>query len=183
MVLLIIAVSLFIAGTALWILPRNSRLLWKLLGRVAGTLFLCASPLIFLLFLIDMSGMCGRYDFPQKSSRDGAYAARVSEEDCGAVDSFHSSVEIWRMRQGVFARIFGKQGHSTTVFTIGNDPRLIDLQWKDDHTLFIRYPKDSSDGAEFSCMSQSGAIHIDCVAYKPDYNKPVGEMPTPHHIW
>jgi hypothetical protein len=42
-------------------------------------------------------------------------------------------------RQGFFAQLFGKRGQSTTLFTVGHDPRLIDLSWKDDRTLLIRY--------------------------------------------
>lgn len=34
-------------------------------------------------------------------------------------------------------------GHGTTVFTIGDDPRLIQLEWKGNDKLVIRYPKDS----------------------------------------
>lgn len=176
MVLLIIAISLLGAAIALWVLPRNSRLRWKLLGRGAAGFLGCASALTFLLFLFGLAA-CGRYEFPPIPSRDGNFVARVSEEDCGAVDSFHSSVDLWRRRQGLSARIFGKQGHTSTVFTVGNDPRLIGLSWKDDRTLLIRYPNDSRDPTEFRCQSQFGAIHIDCVGYTPNYSKPVGEMP------
>lgn len=176
MVLLIITISLLGAAIVLWVLPRNSRLLWKLLGRGAAGFLVCASALTFLLFLFGV-GMCGRYEFPPVPSRDGQFVARVSEEDCGAVDSFHRSVELWRKRQGLSARIFGKRGHSSTVFTLGNDPRLIDLSWKDDRTLLIRYPNDSRDPAEFRCQSRLGAIHIECVGHTPDYSKAVGEMP------
>jgi hypothetical protein len=47
-------------------------------------------------------------------------------------------------RQGFFAQLFCKRGQSTTLFTVGHDPRLIDLSWKDDRTLLIRYPSDSA---------------------------------------
>lgn len=176
MALLITAVLLIGAAIALWVLPRNSRWHWKLLGRITAGLLMCASALTLLLFLFGI-GMCGRYEFPPISSRDGKFVARVSEEDCGATDSFHSSVQLWQDRQGFSARIFGKQGHATTVLTIGNDPRLIDLSWKEDRTLLIRYPNNSRDPAEFSCRSKYGTIHVDCVGYTPDPNKPVGMMP------
>lgn len=176
MVLLIIAVLLIGGAIGLWLLPRKSRWYWKVLGRVAAGFLVCASALTFLLYLFGV-GMCGRYEFSQVVSRDGIFVARVSEEDCGAVDSFHSSVELWRKRQGLSARIFGKRGHSHTVFTVGNDPRLIELSWKDDRTLLIRYPNNSRDPAEFRCQSQFGDIHIECVGYTADYSKPVGQMP------
>jgi len=110
-------------------------------------------------------------------SEDGKYVAQVSEEDCGALDSFHSSVQLWQDRQGLSARIFGKQRNATTVFTIGNDPRLIDLSWKDDRTLLIRYPGASRDPAGFRCQAQWGTIHIECTGYTPDPSKPIGVMP------
>lgn len=176
MALLIVGALLVAAAIALWVLPRNSRWHWKRLGRLAAGILACASALTLLLFLLS-GAMCGRYEFPSISSRDGKLAAEVSEEDCGAVDSFHSSVHLWRGRQGIFAHLFGKREHSTTVFTVGHDPRLIDISWKDDRTLLIRYPSDSRYPAEFRCQSQWEGIQIECVGYAPDYNKPIGKMP------
>jgi len=181
MTLLILSALLIGAAIAMWRLPRNSRWQWKLLGRVAAGILMCTSVSTLLLFLFGL-GMCSRYDFPPISPRDGKFAAEVSEEDCGAVDSFHSSVQLWQNRQGLSARLFGTRGHSTTVFAVGHDPRLIDLSWKEDRTLLIRYPNDSRNPAEFRCQSQWGGIHIDCVGYTPDYSKPIGEMP-PVHRW
>jgi len=93
------------------------------------------------------------------------------------VDSFHSSVNLWQHREGFFAHLFGKRARSTTVFTVGHDPRLIDLSWKDDRTLLIRYPSDSRNPAEFWCQSQWEGMRVECVGYIPDYSKPVGKMP------
>src|SRR5439155_20704475 len=49
------------------------------------------------------------------------------EEDCGAVDSFHSSVELWRYRHGISSKLFGNQKDLTTVLQVGHDPRLLSL--------------------------------------------------------
>lgn len=176
MVLLLVAGLLAATAVALWYLPRNSRRLWKLTARIAAGVLICASALPLLGFLFS-SAMCGRYEFPPLSSRDGKLAAEVSEEDCGAVDSFHSSVNLWQHREGFFAHLFGKRARSTTVFTVGHDPRLIDLSWKDDRTLLIRYPSDSRNPAEFWCQSQWEGMRVECVGYIPDYSKPVGKMP------
>jgi len=169
MALLLVAALLAATAIALWYLPRNSRRLWKLTARIAAGLLICASALPLLGFLFS-SAMCGRYEFPPISSRDGKLAAGVSEKDCGAVDSFHSSVNLWQHQEGFFA-------HSTTVFTVGHDPRLIDLSWKDDRTLLIRYPSDFRSPAEFWCQSQWEGIRVECVGYVPDYSKPLGKMP------
>src|ERR1700733_4482725 len=123
MALLVIGALLAATAIGLWLLPRNSRWHWKLLGRMASGILMCGSALTLLLFLFS-GAMCGRYEFPPISSRDGKLAADVSEQDCGATDSFHSSVHLWRDRQGFFAHLFGKRGHSTTVFAVGHDPRL-----------------------------------------------------------
>jgi hypothetical protein len=169
-------VILVTIATGLWYLPRNAARRWKLAARVASVLVLCASMLPLLAFLFG-SAMCGRYDFPPILSRDGRLAAEVTEEDCGAVDSFHSSVSLWQRREGFFARLFGARAHSATIFKLGHDPRLIDVSWKDDRTLLIRYPSDYDNFAEFRCESQWQEIRIECVGYTPDYSKPLGEMP------
>ncbi len=183
MVLLLIAGLLVAIAVALWFLPRNSSRLWKLTARITAGVLVCASALPLLGFLFG-SVMCGRYEFPPISSRDGRLTAEVSEEDCGAVDSFHSSVKLSRPREGFFAHWFGKRGQSTTVFTVGHDPRLIDLSWSDDRILMIRYPSDYRNPAEFWCQSQWEGIRIDCVGYPPDYSKPVGQMPPVHRgLW
>jgi len=183
MTLLIVGALLIAAAIALWLLPRNSRWHWKLLGRLVAGILMCASALTVLLFFIG-SAMCGRYEFPPILSSDRKLAAEVSDEDCGATDSFHSSVNLWRDRQGFFAHLFGRRGQSTTVFTVGHDPRLIDLSWRNDHTLLIRYPSDSRDPAEFRCQAKWEGVQIECVGYTPDYNKPVGKMPpVQRRLW
>jgi hypothetical protein len=47
-------------------------------------------------------------------------------------------------RQGFFAQLFGKRGQSTTLFTVGHDPRLMTSRGRMDRTLLIRYPSDSA---------------------------------------
>jgi hypothetical protein len=175
MALLIVGALLIAAAIALWLLPRKSRWHWKLPMRIGAAVLMCASGLTVLLFLF--GSLCGRYEFPPISSRDGKLTAQLSEEDCGATDSFHSSLELWQTRGGLLRRVFGGRRHLTTVFTVGHDPRLIELSWKDDRTLVIRYPSDSRNPDEFRCQSQWEGIQIECVGYAPDYSKPVGKMP------
>jgi hypothetical protein len=176
MVILITAALLIGATFALWFLPRNSRWFWRLLGRAGAAVLFCASMLTLLLFLFGFAA-CGRYEFPPVPSRDGRLIGQVCEEDCGATDSFHSYVKLWKKRQGPLAWLFGNQANAATVFTVGSDPRDIVLTWMDDRTLLIRYPNDSRDPTEFRCQPQWGTIRIDCVRYSPDSSRPVGEMP------
>jgi hypothetical protein len=183
MVLLLVAGVLAAAASSLWYLPRNKRLLLKLTARIPAGVLMCASLLTLLGFLFS-EAMCGQYEFPLISSTDGKLFAQVNEVDCGAVDHFHSSVQLWRDRQDFFAHILGKRGHSMTVMTVSHDPRLINLLWKDDRTLLIRYPSDSHYPAEFRCLSQWESIQIECVGYAPDYSRPVGEMlPVHRGLW
>ena len=178
--LLLIASLLVAVGGILWFLPRNSRWRWKLPIRIAAGVFACASALTLLLFLFS-GAMCGRYDFPPISSDDGKLTAQVSEEDCGALDSFHSSVQLWRDGRGSL-HLFGKRQHSNTVFAVGHDPRLIELGRKNNRRLLIRYPSDSHNPDEFRCQSEWEGIQIECVGYAPNYSNPVSEMP-PVHRW
>jgi hypothetical protein len=176
MVLLLSAGLLAAVAFALWYVTRKSRRYWKLSARVVAVALTCISALTLLLFLFT-AGMCGRYDFPSVSSADGRLIAQVSEEDCGAMDSFHSSIQLWREKQGTSAHLFGKRRHSMTVFTVGHDPRLLELEWKDARTLLIRYPNDSRNLDEFRCQSRWDDVQIECIAYTPDYSKPAVEMP------
>jgi len=104
-VLLLVARLLVATVVALRYLSRNRRILWKLRAGIDARVPICASalPLLGLLF---SSAVCGGYDLPPISSRDGKLVAEVSEEDCGAVDSFHSSVNLWQRREGFFAHLF-----------------------------------------------------------------------------
>jgi hypothetical protein len=74
-------------------------------------------------------------------------------------------------------------GHGTTVFTIGDDPRLIQLEWKGNDKLVIRYPKDSGYPPEFRCQSNWNEVQVECIAYAPDYNKPLAKMPPVKKSW
>ena len=58
------------------------------------------------------------------------------------------------------AQLFGKRGQSTTLFTVGHDPRLIDLSWKDDRTLLIRYPSDSAILPNFAVNRNGKAFKL-----------------------
>ena len=175
MVLLLFTGLSAAVAVALWHLTRKSQRYWKLSARIGAVALTCISALTLLGFLF-RGAMCGRYDFPPVSSADGRLIAQVSEVDCGAVDSFHSSVQLWREKQGISAHLFGKREHSMTVFTIGHDPQLLELEWKG-RMLLIHYPNDSRSLDEFRCQSKWDDVQIDCIAYTPDYSKPVAKMP------
>lgn len=183
MALLLVAGLLAATAAVLWYLPRKRRTFWKLTGRIAAGVLICASALALLGFLF-RGAMCGQYKFPPVSSGDGKRLAQVSEEDCGAVGHFHSSVQLWLSRQGFFAHILGRRGRSTTVFTVGHDPRLIDLAWKDNRTLVIRFPNDSRYIEEYRCETGWDGVRIECIGYVPDYGKPVAKMlPVQRWLW
>jgi hypothetical protein len=176
MLLLVAGLCLVAIAVSLWYWTRNSRTQWKVLARIGAVALAGISALTLLLFLFS-GAMCGRYDFDPVSSSDGRLMAQVSEEDCGAVDSFHSSVQLWRENRDIFSKLFGKRGYSKTVFTVGHDPRLLKLEWKSARTMLIQYPNDSRSLGEFRCQTQWDDVQIECVAYTPDYSKPVGKMP------
>jgi hypothetical protein len=174
--LTLLGAALLAAGAAVgvWVIGQPRRKPLKIVARITAGVLASGAALFTLCFLF-LGAMCGRYDFPLVVSPDGYIVAGLSEEDCGAVDSFHSSVELWHKR--TLLHPFG--GSHSTVFTVSNDPRSIDLEWIGPRALAIRYPNDSRNPEEFSCQSQSGDVRIECIGYVPDYGKPVVKMPAP----
>src|SRR5262249_22049598 len=94
------------AAVALWWISRRWQRCWKVLGRTGSLALMAWSAFLVLLYSFG-AAMCGHYDFPAVVSPDGLKTASVSEEDCGATDSFHSSVQLWERNSGV-----------STIFTI-----------------------------------------------------------------
>jgi hypothetical protein len=174
-IVLIVGLLLAAMSAFLWYLTRSSQRVWKVSARVAAVMLACISALSLLLFLFT-GAMCGRYEFPPVPSTDGRVVAQVEEEDCGAVDSFHSSVQLLRHKRGAFVSLF-RLGEPTTVLTIGHDPRLIGLEWADASTLRIRYPDNYRDPTEFRCQGQWEDVQIQCIPYNPEHRKAVGQMP------
>jgi len=64
-----------------------------------------------------------------------------------------------------------------SIFASGDDPRLVQVEWKGTNLLVIRYPNDSNRLDELRCRSQWGDVQIQCISYTPDYTKPVAKMP------
>ena len=164
------------AAIGLWHLRRHFQRVGRLFATIGAVALASMFALLMLLFVFG-GAMCGRYDFSPVSSPDGLRVASVSEEDCGAVDSFHSSVQLSRRERGGFLNAFRTRVHSATVFRVGHDPRLLELKWKGANVLIIRYPNDSRSPEEFGCQSEWDNVQIECVGYAPDYSKRVGQMP------
>lgn len=173
-IVLIIALALSGISAALWCLAGGWRTPWKLPLRGGAVLLAFASALLTLIGLFGFV-MCGRYDFAPVSSPDGRAVARVREEDCGAMDSFHSSVQLQLKKEGPFRDLF--RGRSAEVFTIASSPRSLDLEWSGPDTLVIHYPNYSREPDEFSCRSRLGRIRIECVPYASGYGNRTETMP------
>jgi len=173
MTLLLVAGILLASAVGLWRFSRRWKRLWKVVTRIGAIVLALVSPVLVLLFLL-RGVMCGRYDFPAVQAPDGSWVASVSEEDCGATDSFHSSVQIWR--RGWYTLLTPSERLHHTVFAIEHDPRLVQLEWKGRDLLVIRYPNDSRSADDF-CRSQWYNVQVQCVSYAPDYSKPVANMP------
>jgi hypothetical protein len=120
----------------------------------------------------------GDTTFPQLHRQMEVEWPSVSEQDCGAVDSFHSAVQLRKPNRATFFHPFGRSRvHPTTVFTVGHDPRLLKLEWAGPHALVIRYPNDSRSPEEFRCESQWEDVQIKRIPFVPDYSTPVAKMP------
>jgi hypothetical protein len=173
----IAAVLLAAAGIGLWRLSRGWKKPLKILTRIGAVSIILVSPVLLLAFLTS-GAMCGRYDFPSVRAGNGDWIAGVSEEDCGAVDSFHSFVEIWSSRHTVL-NPFASRLLGDTVFRVGDDPVLVHLKWSEPKVLVIRYPKDSFTRDEFFCASQWKDVQIKCIPYAPHYPYSVASRPHP----
>lgn len=171
------AIILGLAAIGVWRLSRGRTRATKVLIRICASAIVVIFALSLMAFLFT-GAVCGRYDFPPVRAPNGIWVAAVSEEDCGAMDSFHSSVEIWS-RKHTLRNPFGSRMLSSTIFTIGHDPRLLKLQWNGSSILVIRYPNDSRSPDEFVCQSRRKSVQIECIPYTPDYSKSRGTMPTP----
>lgn len=175
-VYLIGAVLLAAIGIGLWRLSRGWKKPLKILTRITAVFIILISPLLLLAFLVT-GVMCGRDDFPPVRETNGQWVAGVSEEDCGAADSFHSFVQIWSSQHTLLnplgSRILGR-----TVFRIGQDPDLVHLEWMEPKTLVIRYPNDSDRPDEFVCQSGLKDVQIECISYTPHYPYSVESRPN-----
>lgn len=172
--LLVVAGVLLAGALALWRFSRRWKTPSKVLTRTGAGALASVSPFLVLLFLF-RGLMCGRYDFPGVEAPNGSWVASVNEEDCGAVDSFHSSVQIWQ--HGWYTLLTPSERIHRTVFSIEHDPRLLQLEWKGKDLLVIRYPNDSRS-PDFLCRSRWRDVQIECISYTPDYSKPVAKMPS-----
>jgi len=171
------AILLAAAGIGLWRLSRGRKQTLKVLIRIGALAMVLVSPLLLLAFAFTGT-MCGRYDFRPVHAPNGVWFAAVSEDDCGATDSFHSSVQIWS-GEYTFFNPFGSRVFAKTIFTIGHDPRRLKLEWKGSNVLVIGYPNDSAAPNEFLCRSRWKDVQIECISYTPDYRESVGPMPNP----
>ena len=171
---LIGAILLALTGIGLWRFSRGRKRPLKIVLRIGALSAILFSPLFLLAFLF--SGVvCGRYDFPPIRAPNGYWVAGVSEVDCGAMDSFHSFVQIWSSEHSLLnTRLLG-----STVFKSGNDPVRLNLKWTGPNVLVIEYPNDSARPDEFVCRSRSRNVQIECIPYAPDYRKPGRNRPNP----
>jgi hypothetical protein len=159
------AIILALAGIGVWRLSARGKRWLRVFTRIGALAAILASA--FSMFLFLFSGvMCARYDFPSVRAPNGYWTAAVSEEDCGALDSFHSAVQIWSAKHALL-NPFASRELGKTVFKIGNDPTLLHVQWAGANVLVIQYPNKYSTPDEFLCRSQWKGVRIQCVPYPP----------------
>ena len=93
---LLFAAALLVAGAVgVWINGQRRQRVWRVIAGI-GTFILGSGAALFVLAFLLRGLMCGQYDFPAVASPDGDRVASVSEVDCGAIDSFHSTVRLRR---------------------------------------------------------------------------------------
>jgi hypothetical protein len=175
--LLFLLIALCFGMTAcVWLIVRRKRMIWRILGGIGASVFLLVGGLASVLLLFT-TAMCGHYDFPSAISPDGKKIAQLREADCGAIDSFHSQVQV---KPSGF--LFGVRT-GEVVFTTGDDPRLLDLQWVGSHELYIRYPSDPYNPEEFSCQEHWKDVKITCISFPREFSKPAKMPPLVRGFW
>jgi hypothetical protein len=145
-----VLLSIAIAG---WRLFRSAKTWssYQKLGRICG-----AFTLIVALPLLAMYGCAARltYRFAPTSSPDGNYTGRVTELNAGAMDSFHTSVEV-RSRWQIYP---------DEVFSSTGDPREVEPKWATNSELVIRYASGFPSDPDYptSCEQQFKTVKITC---------------------
>ena len=85
-------------------------------------------------------------------SPDGKHSARITELDAGAMDRFHTKVEL-RSRWHVYPVV---------VFRSENHPKDVEVRWTDSSHLVVRYAYSAQYDPFARCLSQSSGVTITC---------------------
>ena len=159
-------------GLFLWKLARKRHWVWKALAGFGCALLGVSSVGLVLAFLFAHL-MCGQYMLPEVLSPAAGAVARITEFDCGAVDGFHSSVELRSNQLKLTAPGLRKRLLFSEVFAADQAPTLIGLTWTGEHELLIQYSRlDPQHLASFHCEPLWQDIRINCQA--------VDAAPTAH---
>ena len=168
------AIALFAIPLILAFKVRPRRKWVIALGSIVLVLCWVVAAVLGFGFLISHS-MCGEYEFAPVLSPDGTLEARVTEFDCGAVSSFLSNVEL---RQT--GTTLGIHRRWSVVFSVEDDPRLVQISWTSSHDLTIRHPKVWPHSDAYQCDARWRAVHIKCEEYVPVANAPLRPLPEPN---
>ena len=155
---------LVLIGFFLWKLVRKRHWVWKVLAG-SGCALLGISSVGLGLWFLFMHLMCGQYVSPEVLSPAGGAVARITEFDCGAIDGFHSSVELRSNQRKLTASGLRKRLFFSEVFAAEQAPTLIGLTWTGEHELLIQYLRlDPQQLTSFHCEASWQGIRINCQA-------------------
>jgi hypothetical protein len=158
------SIVLVLIGFFLWKLARKRNWVWKVLAG-SGCALLGISSVGLGLWFLFMHLMCGQYVSPEVLSPAGGAVARITEFDCGAMDGFHSSVELRSNQRKLTASGLRKRLFFSEVFAAEQSPTLIGLSWTGEHELLIQYSRlDPHHLASFHCEPSWQEIRINCQA-------------------
>lgn len=175
--LVLVAVLLSSAGVVLLRKSLRKSWYWRVSVVVTAMAMFLASAGLLLGFLVLHLG-CGEYVFPYQPSPDQQRLARVTEFDCGATTPFTSYVGL---RVGGFAGVLPLPRWERTVVIVEQDPRLVQLIWKGNRNLTVRYPPPVGDNPHV-CNTTWRDVHITCETYEPD-NAPLPQMSPNRWLW
>lgn len=128
---------------------RSRSKVTKIAGCVSGAGILVISGFLLLLY---GCGMANTYRSALSVSPDRKHMAQVTELNFGAMDSFHTTVEL-RSRWQVYPE---------TVFSSNGDPREIEAKWPSNSELVIRYASGYAFDRDLLCVRQFKTVKITC---------------------
>jgi len=146
-----VLLALVYGGWRLVRFARSRSKLSQIAGTLSGSIIVVLSGCLLLLY---GCGMVLKYRSVPSYSPNGKYMAQVTELDFGAVDMFHTTVELYS-RWHFFPK---------AVFTSYGDPREVEVRWLSDSQVVIRYASGFRPNQAFPsrCAQHFKTVNITC---------------------
>jgi len=154
----VILLAVALGGWKLSRLVRERSRFARIVGRVGGISLVVVSLCVLLMY---SCAMAFEYRSAPVVSPDGKHSARITELNAGAMDSFHTQVELssrWRV-------------YPVVVFRSENHPKDVEVRWGDNSHLMVQYAFSADYNPYAQCSTMANNITITCES------RPLGVSP------